>query len=315
MPINIAVTKREIKNLKSGIDMAVTSYEKASSLKQVKYYHVVVITNLPFYKRPEHSEDDTVQFMVLKDYEAFEKLQKDITQMFPELKLPPLPRKFHLFTDTSDIEERQVAFDCLLKVLSKDRAMSVSIPMLQFLGFDLLADKKYFKARREYLQKLEANKEREASQSPTTEVDRLFGNEGDTNDDLFGTVPAKSSSSSAYVGGSIFEEGSTKPKVALLDTDDLFVTTDTGQPAQTGDLDVEDNSELLNVSESLDDVLQISNKKKPAVTKAVPGQTSSTGTGLFDIDDSANTVSSMDTDDIMKYIEQNQTENEDLDLF
>ena len=82
---------------------------------------------------------------VMKDYEAFEKLQKDITQMFQELKLPALPRKFHLFIDSNDIEERQVAFDCLLKVLSRDKAMSVSIPMLQFLGFDLLADKKYFK--------------------------------------------------------------------------------------------------------------------------------------------------------------------------
>ena len=82
---------------------------------------------------------------VMKDYEAFEKLQKDITQMFPDLKLPALPRKFHLFIDSGDIEERQVAFDCLLKVLSRDKAMSVSIPMLEFLGFDPLADKKYFK--------------------------------------------------------------------------------------------------------------------------------------------------------------------------
>ncbi len=82
-----------------------------------------------------------------KDYEAFEKLQKDIIQMFPELKLPPMPRKFHLFVDVDDIEERQIAFDCLLKVLAKDKAMAVSIPMLQFLGFDLLADKNYYKVR------------------------------------------------------------------------------------------------------------------------------------------------------------------------
>lgn len=80
-----------------------------------------------------------------KDYEAFEKLQKDIIQKFPVLKLPSLPRKFHLFVDIRDIEERQIAFDCLLKVLAKDKAMAVSIPMLQFLGFDLLADKNYFK--------------------------------------------------------------------------------------------------------------------------------------------------------------------------
>ena len=41
-----------------------TGHEKVASAKQVKYYHVVVITSLPFYKRAEHSEEDTVQFMV-----------------------------------------------------------------------------------------------------------------------------------------------------------------------------------------------------------------------------------------------------------
>jgi len=82
---------------------------------------------------------------VPRDFEAFEKLQKQMVETFPELKLPALPRKFHLFLDVADIEERQFAFDCLLKVFSKDKAMAVSIPMLQFLGFDLLADKKYYK--------------------------------------------------------------------------------------------------------------------------------------------------------------------------
>lgn len=45
----------------------------------------------------------------------------------------------------TDIEERQVAFDCLLKVLAKDKRKCVSGPLLQFLGFDLLADRNYFK--------------------------------------------------------------------------------------------------------------------------------------------------------------------------
>ncbi len=70
------------------------------------------------------------------------------------------------------------------------------------------------------------------------------------------------------------------------------------------------------MSESLDDVLQIANKptkQRPSVTKTAPGK-SSEGNGLFDIDDSVAT--SMGTDDIMKYIEQNQADNDDdLDLF
>ena len=62
-----------------------------------------------------------------------------------------------------------------------------------------------------------------------------------------GCVFAKSVFSSTHLsaGGSIFEESGAKPKVALLDTDDLFLPADTQQPAHTGDLDVEDNSEIL----------------------------------------------------------------------
>ncbi len=77
---------------------------------------------------------------------------------------------------------------------------------------------------------------------------------------------------------------------------------------------------LHSVSESLDDVLQIANKpskQKLSVSKSVPGQ-SSEASGLFDIDDSqekSEDISSMGTDDIMKYIQQNEADNDDLDLF
>lgn len=54
---------RGVKN-GTGMDVSVTSYEQAASAKQVKNYHVVVITKLPFFKLAQHSEDDVVQFMV-----------------------------------------------------------------------------------------------------------------------------------------------------------------------------------------------------------------------------------------------------------
>lgn len=54
---------RELKN-KTGIEVSVTSYDPAPTPKQVKHYHVVVITNLPFFKLSEHSERDVVHFMV-----------------------------------------------------------------------------------------------------------------------------------------------------------------------------------------------------------------------------------------------------------
>lgn len=44
--------------------MSVPSYDSASNPKLVRNYHVVVITRLPHFKLPEHSEADVVQFMV-----------------------------------------------------------------------------------------------------------------------------------------------------------------------------------------------------------------------------------------------------------
>ncbi len=70
---------------------------------------------------------------------------------FPELKLPNLPRKFLMFVDESDIEERMVSFDCIMKIISRSKEMCISPPMLEFLGFSLTADKKYFKVNLFYL--------------------------------------------------------------------------------------------------------------------------------------------------------------------
>ena len=60
----LSFSNRALKNKKVGIDVSVPSYETASSPKLVKDYHVVVITRLPHFKLPEHSEEDVVQFMV-----------------------------------------------------------------------------------------------------------------------------------------------------------------------------------------------------------------------------------------------------------
>lgn len=54
---------RSIKN-RTGIDINVPSYEPANSPRNVQIYHVVVISNLPHFKLPEHNETDVVQFMV-----------------------------------------------------------------------------------------------------------------------------------------------------------------------------------------------------------------------------------------------------------
>jgi len=84
-------------------------------------------------------------FQVPRDFSAFEKLQKDILLAFPQLKLPNLPRKFLMFVGEADIEERMVSFDCIVKIIARSKEMCTSPPMLEFLGFDLLADRKYHK--------------------------------------------------------------------------------------------------------------------------------------------------------------------------
>lgn len=50
-----------------------------------------------------------------------------------------------MFFDDSDVEERQVAFDCLVKVIAKHKDMCCSSPILNFLGFNLLGDREYYK--------------------------------------------------------------------------------------------------------------------------------------------------------------------------
>ncbi len=81
------------------------------------------------------------------------------------------------------------------------------------------------------------------------------------------------------------------------------------------------------MSETLDDVLQIVNepKGKKKTASAQKGQRSSSkpasrstgGLGLFESADNGAGVSDMGTDDIMKYIQQNQggADDDDLDLF
>ncbi len=75
---------------------------------------------------------------------------------------------------------------------------------------------------------------------------------------------------------------------------------------------------LCSITGSLEDVLKIAETKKSAPKKVAPGVGS--GRGLFEEEEGEEGdtgVGDMGTDDIMKYIQQNQTtsDDEDLDLF
>ena len=110
---------------------------------------------------------------VLRDYDAFEKLQKEVVQQYPELKLP-MPRKYFIFMSEEDLEDRRVSFDCLLTVIAKNKELCTSIPVLTFLGIDILGDRKYAKQRKEYL-----------SQKKKVEAEKANQEHDDNQEDLF----------------------------------------------------------------------------------------------------------------------------------
>ena len=143
-------------------------------------------------------------------------------QQFPSLKLPSLPRKYHLFLSQSDIDERQMCFDCLLTVLARNADICTSIPMLQFLGADLLGDRKYHKRRKDYLEKQEQMTEQEKARE-----EQIIGNLKDNEEDLFAEV-VEASSGATNTAEQRFSEDSRQSA-----TSDLFgseETTGTADP-------------------------------------------------------------------------------------
>ena len=73
---------------------------------------------------------------------------------------------------------------------------------------------------------------------------------------------------------------------------------------------------FCSVSDTLDDVLKIS-KEKPKRKPKPAINTKPLGLSLFDEEDTSANLSKMGTDDITKYIQQNQSkdDDDDLDLF
>ena len=92
-----------------------------------------------------------------------------------------------------DVEDRRVSFDCLLTVVAKSKDLCTSIPVLIFLGIDLLADRKYAKRRKEYLKKKEEKDIKKPSVTAEDEPEELFtqvsGNNDGEVEDLFKDPP------------------------------------------------------------------------------------------------------------------------------
>ncbi|XP_007437713.1 HCLS1-binding protein 3 isoform X2 [Python bivittatus] len=96
-------------------------------------YNILVVTQLAAFKSAKHKPEDNVQFMVSKKYSDIDEFYQKLVTRYPQTSLPPLPRKV-LFVGESDIRERRVAFNDIMKLISKDVALASSPELLEFLG-------------------------------------------------------------------------------------------------------------------------------------------------------------------------------------
>ncbi|XP_065652145.1 uncharacterized protein LOC101235144 isoform X2 [Hydra vulgaris] len=106
------VINREVKNKVTGLDLYVSDYQEIPHrIKSSFQYHVIVITNLFYYKRSDLKDSDVVQFMVSKTFEEFEVLYHQLYKRFPSVIFPELPKKSLFSNDTA------ARFECMNKVL------------------------------------------------------------------------------------------------------------------------------------------------------------------------------------------------------
>ena len=59
-----SLVPRSVRNVVTGIDASVPSFEKVANPRDVKHYHILVVTSKTNVKSGEHSADEVVQFMV-----------------------------------------------------------------------------------------------------------------------------------------------------------------------------------------------------------------------------------------------------------
>lgn len=74
-----------------------------------------------------------LSFQVSKKYSEIEEFYQKLSSHYPAASLPPLPRKV-LFVGESDIRERRVLFNEILRCVSKDAELAGSPELLEFLG-------------------------------------------------------------------------------------------------------------------------------------------------------------------------------------
>ncbi|XP_058255954.1 HCLS1-binding protein 3 isoform X2 [Hemibagrus wyckioides] len=129
------VTSRPLQNEATGIDLQVPQYQEVRGPMMTGHveYQIVVITRLAPFKSAKHKPGDVVQFVVSKKYSEIDEFYSNLMAQYPSIHLPAMPRKA-LFVGETDIRERRVAFDELVRFISKHLTLSTCPELMEFLG-------------------------------------------------------------------------------------------------------------------------------------------------------------------------------------
>lgn len=68
-----------------------------------------------------------------KKYSEIDEFYSNLTAQYPSIHLPAMPRKA-LFVGETDIRERRVSFDELVRFISKHPTLSTCPELVEFLG-------------------------------------------------------------------------------------------------------------------------------------------------------------------------------------
>ncbi|XP_066560121.1 HCLS1-binding protein 3 isoform X2 [Amia ocellicauda] len=129
------ITSRQLQNASTGIDLSVPQYQEIRGTMMTGHveYQIVVVTRLAAFKSAKHKPGDVVQLVISKKYSEIDDFYCRLAAHYPKIALPAMPRKV-LFVGDVDIRERRVAFDELLKFLSRNATLATCPELLEFLG-------------------------------------------------------------------------------------------------------------------------------------------------------------------------------------
>ncbi|TSM77379.1 HCLS1-binding protein 3 [Bagarius yarrelli] len=125
---------RPLQNEATGIDLQVPLYQEVRGSMMTGHveYQIVVITRLTPFKSAKHKPGDVIQFVVSKKYSEIDEFYSSLSAQYPSIHLPAMPRKA-LFVGETDIRERRVAFDELVRFIAKHPTLSTCPELMEFL--------------------------------------------------------------------------------------------------------------------------------------------------------------------------------------